>query len=417
MIEEEEEQKREALMRSPSLCSSTSSSELERKVPDQSHSQNVFTEHLDFMLARQQWRKMEEETKGQPFPQPGVRGQGSGACHNSLYPPVRSPRLGSRQHQQLHSLQTHLAQLPPTLSPGSEDSGLDEASIRASWEEPETAVEREIRVTLDREERHRRERGRLEASLKGEGVNWQPRPPTFSLSPSPPNRGPVYHEMAANNVIILEPDSHPGSRPRLLSPSIFSDWPSSDSSNVIILETTNVIIRSASEFCLSSAPSTTETQQSTFSTNPFFKLRSLSSQSLVEQEIRMVRQREEEWRRQREEEWRRRRDEEWKRGREQGWMRGGERERYDTVLVSPALNDSLSFQSATKVLPDNQSSVPEVPDRSVSSPSSPSRTRKLDRSSLSCDHKFPSSLSSLPRRQNAMAQRWEAGLITNQQQD
>lgn len=78
-----------------------------------------------------------------------------------------------------------------------------------------------------------------------------------------------------------------------------------------------------------------ETQESTFSSNPFFKLRSLSSQSLVEQEIRMVRQREEEWRRQREEMWRRRREEEWKRG----------RERYDTVLVSPGLNDNISYNS------------------------------------------------------------------------
>lgn len=47
----------------------------------------------------------------------------------------------------------------------------------------------------------------------------------------------------------------------------------------------------------------------------------------------MVRQREEEWRKQREEMWRRRREEEWRRG----------RERYDTVLVSPGLNDNISY--------------------------------------------------------------------------
>lgn len=48
----------------------------------------------------------------------------------------------------------------------------------------------------------------------------------------------------------------------------------------------------------------------------------------------MVRQREEEWRRQREEMWK-------KQKREEKWRRG--REKYDTVLVSPALNDNISF--------------------------------------------------------------------------
>lgn len=146
--------------------------------------------------------------------------------------------------------------------------------------------------------------------------------------------------MTANNVIILEPDcSGSGSRSRMLSTAIggLSDWPASldvgPSANVIVVETSNLIIRSASEFCLSTAPLPTESQESTFSSNPFFKLRSLSSQSLVEREIRMVRQREEEWRKQREEMWRRQREEEWKRG----------REKYDTVLVSPGLSDTISY--------------------------------------------------------------------------
>lgn len=46
--------------------------------------------------------------------------------------------------------------LSSTLSPGSEDSGL---------EEPESAVEREIRRTLEREECHRRERGGVTQGL------------------------------------------------------------------------------------------------------------------------------------------------------------------------------------------------------------------------------------------------------------
>lgn len=54
----------------------------------------------------------------------------------------------------------------------------------------------------------------------------------------------------------------------------------------------------------------------------------------------MVRQREEEWRRQREEMWRRRREDEWRRG----------REKYDTVLVSPSLNDNISYNGKYLVL-------------------------------------------------------------------
>lgn len=170
------------------------------------------------------------------------------------------------------------------------------------------------------------------------------RTPTLSISPTPSCSSSlprsVYHEMTANNVIILEPDSSsPASRNRLLSSAIggLSDWPANSdavpSVNVIVVETSNLIIRSASEFCLSSTQLSVEPQESTFTSNPFFKLRSLSSQSLVEQEIRMVRQREEEWKRQREEMWRRKREEEWKRG----------RERYDTVLVSPGLSDNVTY--------------------------------------------------------------------------
>lgn len=181
-----------------------------------------------------------------------------------------------------------------------------------------------------------------------------PRPPacrtpslSISPSPSPSSSSPlprsVYHEMTANNVIILEPDcSATTSRNRMLSTGGPASLDTVSSANVIVVETSNLIIRSASEFCLSSAPVSIEAQESTFASNPFFKLRSLSSQSLVEQEIRVVRQREEEWKRQREEMWKRRREEEWRRG----------RERYDTVLVSPSLTDAVSFNGRCSLVHD-----------------------------------------------------------------
>ncbi|CAM4593913.1 unnamed protein product [Leuciscus chuanchicus] len=402
---------------------SCSTSELDKKLPQdfcvvqEIKSENVSTEHLDFRVARKQWQKMEEQTKGLVHRPVMKQGSCQGG-HSLMYTPVRNidrPRrdpdieslgLGENQYTQ--------------FSPCSEDSGLDDTSYRSPYDEPETPVEREIREALEREENFRRERAMAKMSA-GDATQVQPRPsvlhhsrsepgekgrmfdtpedrcrsqrspsartPTLSVTASS-GRNPTYHEMTASNVIILEPDLYP-TRTRnrgnggLLSPgtSSFHEWP--DMNNVIILETSNLIIRSASEFCLSTACQ--ETQESTFQNNPFFKLRSHSTQSLVDQEIKLVKQREEELRRQRAQLY--------------------AKERYDTVLVSPSQLQNFTYERPG-----------EVPAKSKSSPSSPSKMRKMDRFALSCDHKFPEAPFPRVRRKSALAQRWEAGIFANHQQ-
>ncbi|XP_077081707.1 uncharacterized protein LOC143735427 isoform X2 [Siphateles boraxobius] len=374
---------------------SCSTSELDKKLPQdfcvvqEIKSENVSTEHLDFRVARKQWQKMEEQTKGLVH-RPVMKHGSCQGGHSFMYTPVRNIDR-TRRDPDIESLGLGEYQYTQ-FSPCSEDSGLDDTSYRSPYDEPETPVEREIREALEREENFRRERAMAKMSA-GDATQVQPRPsvlhhsrsepgekgrmfdtpedrcrsqrspsartPTLSITASS-GRNPTYHEMTASNVIILEPDSYPTS-PRnrgkggLLSPgtSSFQEWP--DMNNVIILETSNLIIRSASEFCLSTACQ--ETQESTFQNNPFFKLRSHSTQSLVDQEIKLVKQREEELRRQR----------------AQLYVK----ERYDTVLVSPSQLQNFTYERQG-----------EVPAKSKSSPSSPSKMRKMDRSALSCDHKF-----------------------------
>uniref|UniRef100_A0A8C8DQX3 Uncharacterized protein n=1 Tax=Oryzias sinensis TaxID=183150 RepID=A0A8C8DQX3_9TELE len=127
-----------------------------------------------------------------------------------------------------------------------------------------------------------------------------PLTPSFIITSSPTEE-PLKHEMSANNVIILDPrnDLTSGPTPGKDSmPSWPGGWKSEDnSSNLIILETSNVIIRSASEFSLNK--SCEQPEEKMFLNNPFFKLRSRSSISLVDEEIKMVKQREEELRKER----------------------------------------------------------------------------------------------------------------------
>ncbi|KAI5099160.1 hypothetical protein C0J45_11299 [Silurus meridionalis] len=396
---------------------SASTSELDKKLPQdycviqEMQNENVSTEHVDFRMARQQWQKMEEQCKAleqQSTVKQGVQSIMFTPMRN-LERPKKDPdsdnlSLGDYQYTQ--------------FSPCSDDSGLDDTSYRTHYDEPETPVEREIRETMEREECFRRERA-LARPSSSEPVQHKPRPasltmaksdleekkvyntredrcrsqrpssttpPSFSVTASPSPK-PTYHEMVANNVIILEPDSHPTNQRQrgknLLSPvtNKFHEWPS-DSSNVIILETSNLIIRSASEFCLSSACQ--ETQESTFHNNPFFKLRSHSTLSLVDQEIKEVKQRDEEFRRQRAQLY--------------------TKEKYDTILVSP--------NSLQNFIYDKPGGLPA---KCKSSPSSPLKARKMDRSALSCDQKFPDAPYTRVRRKSALIQRWEAAMQANQQ--
>ncbi|XP_063063174.1 uncharacterized protein LOC134455799 [Engraulis encrasicolus] len=373
-------------------------------------SENVSTEHVDFRVARKQWLEMEEQTKmaGNNTVQSPTTPKAPGHCqggHSFMYTPVRNIDR-CRRDPDFENLALGGDYAHTQFSPCSEDSGLDDLSYRSPYDDPETPVEREIRLTMEREESFRRERA-LSSSSSCEFTKIHPTKlcqevdekrrmfdhqddgcsiprsmttPSFIITSSPV-KGTQKREIAANNVIILEPDSSRalGSD---LSAANSGNWnakQSSSSSNVIILETSNLIIRSASEFCLNSAGE--EKQESTFLNNPFFKLRSRSTQSLIDDEIKMVKQREEELRRQR-----------------AGMYT---KEKFNTIVVAaPNLLNSASFES-------------DMPIKCKSSPSSPMKTAyKMDRSIVSCDTRFPDTYAG-GRRKSAMALRWENGEFAN----
>ncbi|KAG5268219.1 hypothetical protein AALO_G00209600 [Alosa alosa] len=382
-------------------------------------SENVSTEHVDFRVARKQWLEMEEQTKmakttvqSPTTPKPGLC-QGS---HSFMYTPVRNIDR-PRRDPDFENLALGGDYPHTQFSPCSEDSGLDDLSYRSPYDDPETPVEREIRLTMEREENFRRERA-LSSSSSCEFVQAKARPvvihstklcqevdekrkmfehqddgcniprspsnptPSFIITSSPV-KGAQKREFAANNVIILEPDPYPCSPKRYgkdMGAAHPGNWNSNEPSNVIILETSNLIIRSASEFCLNSAAE--ENQDSMFLNNPFFKLRSRSTQSLIDEEIKMVKQREEELRRQRASMY--------------------TKEKFNTIVVSPNLLNS-AFDTSE-----------EMPIKCKSSPSSPMKTYKMDRSIVSCDNRFPEMYLG-GRRKSAMALRWEAGEFANNQ--
>ncbi|KAL1006696.1 hypothetical protein UPYG_G00075550 [Umbra pygmaea] len=382
-------------------------------VIQETKSENVSTEHVDFQLARKQWREMEEQTKNQVLSPTTKQSGPLSFSHSFMYTPVRNIERPKMRDTSLENLALGGVDYPHTqFSPCSEDSGLGDSSYRSPYEEfPETSIEREVRLAMEREDHFKRDRDfssgkptecvqtnvrpvillpaklsqdvdekrRSYDSMEGSAckIHRSQTTPSFIITSSPA-KGPLKNDLPANSIIILEPEGSP--RHGTKDGSRANEWHSDETSNanVIILETSNLIIRSASEFCLTTAcEHQSQERSSTFLNNPFFKLRSRSQMSLVDEEIKMVKQREEEL----------------KRERASIYAKG----RFNTGQVGEKLMDSLSFEG-------------DVPFKCKSSPSSPMKTAyKMDRSSLSCDHRYPEAYGAGGRRKSALALRWEAG--------
>ncbi|XP_019745563.1 actin cytoskeleton-regulatory complex protein pan1 [Hippocampus comes] len=286
-------------------------------------SENVSTEHVDFQSARKQWRAMEEQSNNNKALLPAARRPDPHAGHARMYAPVRNAeRADGRAREAEPSA--------PQFSPCSEDSGLDDSTPRSPDDEAETPPERE-------------------------GNAPPPAAPSLVITPSPGREPPTD-----------QPEVEPGGPGQRRS------------EDLVVPEPSNAIVRSASEFSLDRA---CQPQEKMFPSNPFFKLRSRSSVSLVDEEIRVVRRREEELRKDR------------------ARLYGHARPADKRML--------LSNNSATLSLDRPASS----PMKCKSSPSSPMKTPKMDRSTLSCDHRFPEGCVA-GRRKSAMALRWEAGHFT-----
>ncbi|KAK2854841.1 hypothetical protein Q7C36_006710 [Tachysurus vachellii] len=411
-ISEDEEELGKGSVNHKEFSSTSVKSDSNKKIPkdycviQEMKSENVSTEHVDFRVARNQWLQMEEQTKNITH-HPVLR---TGTCqgnHSYMYTPVRNIDRQKRDAE-LENLALGRDYQHAQFSPCSEDSGVDDSSFRSPYDDPETPVEKEIRSVMEKEEILKREWAMSKSYIsdcvpgKGKPVILNPgklcqevdekrkmldhqeddcrlssstQMPSFIITSSPTRS--QKHEMAANNVIILEPESchqSPRHSGKLVT-SKSADWKSEENPSVIILETSNLIIRSASELNLNSVSVVHE--EKTFLNNPFFKLRSRSSLSLVDEEIKMVKQREEELKRQR-----------------------------------ASLYTKENFLASPNLLDNPFDKQDDIPIKCKSSPSSPMKTYKMDRSTLSCDNRFPEAYSG-GRRKSAMALRWEAGEFAN----
>lgn len=271
-------------------------------VIQETKSENVSTEHVDFQLARKQWREMEEQTMNK-IVLPATKQPSFYGSHSFMYTPVRNIERSQKKPNYLENLNMVGNYPYNQFSPCSDDSGLDDSSYRSPCDDLETPIKREIRISLEREEDLKKERGLSKMVKSADCALSQSTPltPSFIITSSP-TKEPLKQEMSANNVIILDSSNDFSSSPGHGNDNVaarVSQWQSEDnSSNVIILETANLIIRSASEFSLHKACEKPEEKMSL--NNPFFKLRSRSTVSLVDEEIKMVNQREEELKKERE---------------------------------------------------------------------------------------------------------------------
>lgn len=307
-----------------------------KKVPkdfcviQETKSENVSTEHVDFQVARKQWLEMEEQTKNH-IVSPTTKQPSFHSSHSFMYTPVRNVERPHKRDHDLGSL-SMVGDYPHTqFSPCSEDSGLDDSIYRSPYDDPETSIEKEIRIATKREENFRRERSfsKMGKSTDCAPSRTIPRSTSTPLTPSfiitsSPSKGPLKNEVSTNNIIILEPGNDFPSSPRCDGRGKEMLCSDDSNSNLIILETSNLIIRSASEFCLNKVCE--QPQEKMFLNNPFFKLRSRSTMSLVDEEIKMVKQREEELRRERASMY--------------------IKDRFNTSMVTPNHMDSLSFHSS-----------------------------------------------------------------------